>query len=284
MNGHNGDSSGANKNSSNTSIHLYAEFLKNIGTVSIQAHLPTVSNNATKATLSASHHQFNLSHDGEFVSIQLPTRVSHDINQATLTIPAAPSKDLSFRLKVEEKPSGNELRRNGISNAENIMPWMASDLTPETEMYCAYCGSKLIGRGSVKRWKDLPSEGWAEMMDLWHCHKPHEPNGRENSGGVSRGIGGESKLAIEIGVGLVSPLDLIFATDDCMGIEVGIFHSSLGFSSPAEIFYLHAIVLRAIKRTSPSRPHGHISKEASGYNLPYIEQDFAQNAVSALLQ
>lgn len=38
------------------------------------------------------------------------------------------------------------------------------------------CGSSLVPEGT--RWKPLPSEHWAELMDLWHCHKPH--NSQEN--------------------------------------------------------------------------------------------------------
>lgn len=33
------------------------------------------------------------------------------------------------------------------------------------------CGSELVP--SRTKWKPLPSEHWAELMDLWHCHKPH---------------------------------------------------------------------------------------------------------------
>jgi len=222
MNGQIGDSEEATNKSFDANIHLYAEHLKNIGTISIQAHLPTVSNQATKANLSADHCRLSLSHEGEVVSIKLPIQVSCGHNEPTLTVPATPSKDISFRLKVEEKPSAHGLLSNGIADSENLMPWMATELTPETEINCANCSSKLISRGVVKRWKDLPSEGWAEMMDFWHCHKPLELKDRENSEGVSRGIGADSKLVIDLGVGLVSPLDLIFAVEDCMDIEVGV--------------------------------------------------------------
>lgn len=32
---------------------------------------------------------------------------------------------------------------------------------------------ELIAPGRFVQWKALPSEHWAELMDVWHCHKPH---------------------------------------------------------------------------------------------------------------
>ncbi|RMY65808.1 hypothetical protein D0862_15247, partial [Hortaea werneckii] len=78
-------------------IHLYAEHLQNIRTLSIQASLATFSNTETKATLSADGSQLSLSHEGETATIQLPITVPGGHNDATLIIPSAPSKELTFR-------------------------------------------------------------------------------------------------------------------------------------------------------------------------------------------
>lgn len=37
---------------------------------------------------------------------------------------------------------------------------------------CINCGIDVIRPNLIMRWKALPSETWAEMMDFWHCHKP----------------------------------------------------------------------------------------------------------------
>ncbi|GAB1742178.1 hypothetical protein NU219Hw_g7740t1 [Hortaea werneckii] len=203
-------------------IHLYAEHLQNIRTLSIQASLATFSNTETKATLSADGSQLSLSHEGETATIQLPITVPGGHNDATLTIPSAPSKELTFRVSLEEKP-GSNLLGTRPTGSETIVPWMSSHLSAHAEISCAKCQTVLIPRGAVTQWKDLPSEGWAEMMDFWHCHKPDVPHDHHyahgGDGSAGRGIGANSKLAVERGVGLVGPLELLFAKEDTRSIK-----------------------------------------------------------------
>lgn len=45
-------------------------------------------------------------------------------------------------------------------------------ITPEKQSFECICGEPLAKPGT--KWKQLPSEYWAELMDMWHCHKPHE--------------------------------------------------------------------------------------------------------------
>ncbi|KAK5712477.1 hypothetical protein LTR15_012057 [Elasticomyces elasticus] len=200
-------------------VHLYAEHLQNIRTLSIQASLATVSNAQTKATLSADHDYLTLEHEGESATIRLPISLgSH--NDATLTIPAAPTKDLSFRLNIEEKSGQSSLLGRGAPDSENVIPWMASGLTPETALSCSACQAEIVHRGQIRQWRDLPSEGWAEMMDFWHCHKPDEPH--DHSGGVSntgRGFASHSKLIALEAIGLVGPMDFLLSTTDCTNLE-----------------------------------------------------------------
>ncbi|KAI7136460.1 hypothetical protein KC343_g15940 [Hortaea werneckii] len=210
-------------------IHLYAEHLQNIRTLSIQASLATFSNTETKATLSADGSQLSLSHEGETATIQLPITVPGGHNDATLVIPSAPSKELTFRVSLEEKPGSNLLGERP-AGGETIVPWMSSHLSASAEISCASCRSVLIPRGTVTQWKDLPSEGWAEMMDFWHCHKPDVPHDHHHhdvhgaNGSAGRGIGANSRLAVERGVGLVGPLELLFAKEDTRGIKVSSTH------------------------------------------------------------
>ncbi|KAK5127057.1 hypothetical protein LTR85_008416 [Meristemomyces frigidus] len=194
------------------SIHLYAEHLQNIRTLSIQASLATPSNNETKAALSADGSKLTLTHDGETASIDLPISIPRGPKDATLAIPAAPSKELGFRLGTQKNDDLN-------ADSAHVIPWMASDLTKETEIACAGCQDVLIKRGTIQQWKDLPSEGWAEMMDFWHCHKPDVPHDHGDHAEPGRGIGANSKLAVESGVGLVGPVDLLFASDDCPRLQ-----------------------------------------------------------------
>ncbi|KAK5738342.1 hypothetical protein LTR17_006061 [Elasticomyces elasticus] len=200
-------------------VHLYAEHLQNIRTLSIQASLATVSNAETKATLSADHDYLSLEHEGESVTIRLPISLgSH--NDATLTIPAAPTKDLSFRLNIEEKSGQSSLLGRGAPESENVIPWMASELTSDTAVSCSACQAEIVHRGRIRQWKDLPSEGWAEMMDFWHCHKPDEPHDHTGeAANASRGFASNSKLIALETVGLVGPMDFLLSTTDCTNLE-----------------------------------------------------------------
>ncbi|KAI6825460.1 hypothetical protein KC340_g13974 [Hortaea werneckii] len=221
------DASGQASAAHHPRIHLYAEHLQNIRTLSIQASLATFSNTETRATLSADGSQLSLSHEGETATIQLPITVPGGHNDATLVIPSAPSKELTFRVSLEEKPGSNLLGERP-AGGETIVPWMSSHLSASAEISCANCRSVLIPRGAVTQWKDLPSEGWAEMMDFWHCHKPDAPHDHHHAHGVhgsaGRGIGANSKLAVERGVGLVGPLELLFAKEDTQNIKVSSTH------------------------------------------------------------
>lgn len=243
-------------------IHLYAEHLHNIRTLSIQASLATKSNKETKATLSADGSRLTLKHEGQDASIQLPITNLGSENEATLTIPAAPTRELNIRLNIEEKPGSGLLSDRTISE-ENIIPWMSSDLSHETEVCCASCEAVLIKRGAIKQWKDLPSEGWAEMMDFWHCHKPDVPLDRHSTDAPERGISANSKLVVEQGVGLVGPMDLLFAQDHCTSLEVG----SHDPSSSA-----HHITSSQSRKSPLAFKHGRFKEPAlSGCNATFEE-------------
>ena len=197
-------------------IHLYIGHLLNIKTLSIQASLSTVSNKETKATLSADGKLLTLSHEDETASIQLPINISPNRqSNVRFTIPAIPSKELSFRVQLEEKPG---VQHSALSNGDhdngNLVPWNAGALTAETAVCCGRCSTVIVARGKVQTWKALPSQGWAEMMEFWHCHKPHEPHDH-TAGEVKKGYAAGSKLAVGTGVGLVDLMDFIFAVEDC---------------------------------------------------------------------
>lgn len=236
--------------SMNVMIHLYIEHLLNIHTLSIQASLSTVSSKETKATLSADGTILTLTHEGESTSIKLPINLSpRKQSNVTLTIPAVPSRELSFRVQLEEEdqPNGNNILRNGPHEDGSIVPWTADSLTSETEVKCRQCSSTIISCGKVRTWKDLPSEGWAEMMEFWHCHKPHEPHNHTNGSDLNKGYAAGSKLALEAGVGMVDPLDFLVLPEDCSNFEVSITFPSVSFILHYTHYYSPTLSTRAKK-------------------------------------
>lgn len=229
-------------------IHLYVEHLTNIRTLSLQASLSTASNKETKATFSADGSLLILAHDNEFASVTLPINLSpNKRSNVELTIPAIPSKTLTFRISLEEKdrPNSNDLLQT--AQDEDAIPWTAEALTPFTEVQCRNCHAPLIHRGQIQSWKDLPSEGWAEMMEFWHCHKPHEPHNHETDEKLNKGYAAGSQLALTSGVGMVDPLDFLLSSEDCSNIQV-----STSPISPIQTESLFAL-FRSMQTNGPKR-------------------------------
>ena len=214
----------ANNNFTSTipimTIFLYAEHLLNIRAISIQAILPSSSNKNTRATLSNDGSHMSLYHEGETTTIQLPVHVQGDHNGVALTIPANPSTTLSFRVQLRGNASASINQEE-----ENILPWSAHTLTTTTQISCVHCQEILVHRGKVTIWKDLPSENWAEMMDFWHCHRPHVPHDHDHEhAALAKGYSADSTLALSPGVGMVDPVDFVLTSEDCSNLKVGFSH------------------------------------------------------------
>src|SRR5690606_18679017 len=52
---------------------------------------------------------------------------------------------------------------------------------------------------------------WAEMMDFWHCHKPHEKDGAKTGKYANYGSGFE----VDSGTGLVDRVGFLFTRHEC---------------------------------------------------------------------
>jgi len=194
------------------SIHLYAELLFNIRQVTVFAILPSDSNEGTRINLLSDQKTLKLQHKDQDALIELPTQVS---SATALTIPSTPTKELSFRLSVSTAAS---LPSPAKSVIDTNIPWPASRLTSETKIACQSCGNSLTADVTV--WKDLPSGGWADMMDFWHCHKPSTRNGTDDSVGSTKGYAAANDLGPQTGVGLVDISHFLLNESDCIGIQV----------------------------------------------------------------
>ena len=198
-------------------IYLYAELLLNIRQVTIFAILPSSCNETTHIELDSNNRILRLKYDDDVVSIELPYPVLDDAN---LKVPTIPTKELSFRLAVSES---SKLPGRTTPSSDNIVPWPASALTSEMQLACGSCGNLLVT--DVKVWKDLPSGGWADMMDFWHCHKPTIEDIPNGSAGSTKGYAASNVLGPTTGVGLVDLSCFHLAESDCTGIMVCIYPS-----------------------------------------------------------
>lgn len=194
-----------------TTTSLHVESLHNVESVIIRLQLGCPRNEHTKLRLSEDGSSISLHHDGQQVTVGLPVRLSSftDLDQYLPEV-----SDLYCTFKPELVRSTSDYS----ASHRNAVPWAANDLDGEVLVTCKACETTVIDRGSIKDWRDLPSEGWAEMMDLWHCHKPDEHE--HGNAGHEKGYASNSKLLARPGVGLVDTLGFLVSEENCSNIKV----------------------------------------------------------------
>ena len=208
-----------------SSIYLYAELLINIRQVTVFVLLPSDSNERTQIRLLSNLEAVIVRHDGQEASVSLPCQI---INSTTLKMPTAPTKEFSFRLGIS---SAVDLPATARSVAHADAPWPASKLSSETWIACRSCGNPLVKDLMV--WKDLPSSGWADMMDFWHCHKPPSQNLTSDDHLSMKGYAAGNDLGPAAGVGLVDISHFLLAERDCNGVQV---RCEFSVNSPTQKF------------------------------------------------
>ncbi|KAL9943719.1 hypothetical protein ACHAP6_007030 [Verticillium nonalfalfae] len=208
-------------------VVIYAELLPNIRHVSIAVSLPSPADATTSVQTSANGDSILVTHRGDSKEARLPGRVSAP---SALPIPSTPPSgptSLAWRLPVSTSVALPSTR----DELQPTIPWSAQDLTPRSAMACRQCGEAVVPEGRLDVWKDLPSENWAEMMDFWHCHKPHDHDHDQEKNGddgddehlTKRGYGANSSIAAQTRVGFVDLTSFLLAEEDC---------TSLRFSTP----------------------------------------------------
>ncbi|KAI5868677.1 ubiquitin-conjugating enzyme E2C-binding protein [Durotheca rogersii] len=190
---------------------IYAELLPNIRQVSVGCSLPSPSTPDTEATVSPDGLTLRVKHDGVETSIRLPGPVApsqqlpvRHPGTAALSwrFPLARSWGHKALLPVPEEPS---------------IPWSASDVRPESPIACRACRAVIVSAGRLKAWKNLPSENWAEMMEFWHCHKPHHHrhgHGHDEAGLASKGYSASSRISAQPGVGFIDISSFLVSESD----------------------------------------------------------------------
>lgn len=203
-------------------VLMYAELLSNIRQISVGCSLSSPCSTSTSAGISADGKRLIVSHDGEESTLGLPAKVA-----ATRLPPIQPgeTRSLSWRL-----PLASAAVRTGPTDVQTV-PWSASGLQPGCSVNCRKCKTAVVDQGSIKVWKDLPSENWAEMMEFWHCHKPDDHNhdhDRAEDGQhlAGRGYGASSRISGQTGTGFVDLTSFLLSETDCKNLKVSIISSS----------------------------------------------------------
>ncbi|GEQ67765.1 hypothetical protein JCM33374_g1430 [Metschnikowia sp. JCM 33374] len=79
------------------------------------------------------------------------------------------------KVKAEPSPFTALPNTNGVWSVEDLLKKTPRDTrdVSQFQFTCAACGAVIVDSKSFK-FVDMPSEYWHELMDFWHCHKPHE--------------------------------------------------------------------------------------------------------------
>ena len=155
----------------------------------------------------------SLRHEDEESTIELPCSAA---DRANLKLPSVAARELSFRLVVSDSAILSAPPRQATDCND---PWPASRLSSGTQVACGSCGTLLVNNANV--WKHLPSAGWADMMDFWHCHKPSSSDGDDDHAASTKGYAAAHALGPTTGIGLVGVSHLLVSDMDCIGIKVG---------------------------------------------------------------
>jgi hypothetical protein len=196
---------------------FYAELLPNIRSISLLVTLDSPAAASTRVTVNPGASSATLHHHGQSIDLPLPATSNPQPYQLSIPFKAGENK-LSCRLQLasSEPPSA------GNGSRENYAPWSAPELMSKTPISfaCRACGTEILPSGCIKKWKDLPSGNWADMMDFWHCHKPHDDNKKSTSGEDSKYAVLGQGFVVEQGVGLVDRGYFLLAAKDCSNCRV----------------------------------------------------------------
>ena len=149
------------------SIHLYAELLLNIKSVTLIANIDSASTEDTQAILVTNGSTLSLTHLDQEAVIRLPVKTIGNAS-ATLTLPANLPKQLSSRLEVDGGNVADLLTLQ--EETQNHVPWSATDFSESHFICCCFCSQTVVVAGAVSEWRNTPSEDWAELSDFWLCH------------------------------------------------------------------------------------------------------------------
>lgn len=195
---------------------IYAELLSNIRQISILAFLDSPSDSSTKAELLADGTILRLQHAEQNIQLKLPGQV---VSNSQLREFPLGSLELSWRL-----PLAGEFQRADVDIAQTVeSPWSAKDMVIGEQLFeCRRCSVTIVEADRIKEWRDLPSEGWAEMMDFWHCHKPsdhadhnHENENENETLASTKGYGANTKFTAQAGIGFVDHSSFLLAENNC---------------------------------------------------------------------
>lgn len=203
---------------SENAIIIYAELLTNLRQVTVKAVLPSVADSSTEAKVVGGGKALLVKHGEQVQELQLPARIAAD---GPLPVSRGQLKDLTWRIPIAR----DELQGGHFVAEQQPLPWTAVDLVAGSPISCRACNMEIVANGGINEWKDLPSEGWAEMMEFWHCHKPvdHDhahDHATDEDHLTKRGYGANSAISSRPGTGFIDLMSFMLSATDCQSLLV----------------------------------------------------------------
>lgn len=211
---------------------VYAELLPHISDISISLTLPDRDEDASSGNilkLLPSRQDILISYHDQKGSLRLPARAlpnnaelrPHTLKRATGERVA--SNVTSYSLKTD-----TSIQSLAPFDPSDIpIPWTGKVMSAETRIRCRTCETPFFepSGSNEMAWKDLPSADWAELMDIWHCHKPdsHEDEDKQRGDSetaAAKGYGAENQTVCRDNTVLVDALHFYPTEASCIGVEV----------------------------------------------------------------
>ncbi|EEQ34744.1 conserved hypothetical protein [Microsporum canis CBS 113480] len=234
-------------------ILLYAELLANIRPLRLFVTATNTTQNDHPGTgpllsLSTSLSAVTVSHIGKTLTLELPRSVSarsREFLAAGRPVSCSGENEYSFRLPIDE--ANPFLSATSSNDCGPEAPWPAKSMTTRTCICCRECSGILFAPsdGQAVVWKDLPGADWAELMDLWHCHKPNPiPNNNTSEdhpdlSGHTKGYGAANRVICEPGTIFVNVTSFIMAANDSQGVKrvFSIHQGATAIDDPKNFIY-----------------------------------------------
>ncbi|KAJ3572483.1 hypothetical protein NPX13_g5031 [Xylaria arbuscula] len=193
----------SSKMSPSQRISIYAELLQSRRQISIACTLPSPASSSTAAWVSPDGLVFTVTHNGSNETIRLPEVVAR-YRQLPITRLGGTSLEWAVPLPAT---SVNPLD-------DEAVPWSALELEPGSAVTCRTCQATIVGPGTLKEWKNLPSKNFEEMMEFWTCHKPQDHTNSDRRHDPNLRTTGQP------GIGLVNFTSFLLAASDFVKLSV----------------------------------------------------------------
>lgn len=248
----------------------FSEYLPRLSSISIKLNYTETAQDLRGITIRDGKLVVTSISNTYYINIPIQIAAPDDIKITSIN---ASNGTLSLGLKISKTEDPQNTSFMDLIDS-SLQKWSVKDLLQKTPrnssnanvftFRCYNCDKDIVDSSNYNKFLDMPSELWYEMMDFWHCHKPHNHTDtkKDYNGGLKpnskEAIIGSSYLLI-LGSQAVKISGDIVSCENC-GFHLGEntdsalklykWNLKLHFRSTSEIFpsflYLYYTILEKI--------------------------------------